>query len=230
MKEDVPSHAVGIALPYVSLQPDYSQIHTDVSQGLHSVDKAWLSVYCLNAPAASIHTKILLTAGEGSSVHAELDKPSAGSLALGKSAGDQNIDLSVSTNASQWRPSNIRERKAFISVPQTRLRVPRRTVGPLVRTSLGVTAFDSSPTDNCLYVVGGSDGQAHIGRLYDSGALNDRNEESSQDSLEALAQSRMQKYASAHQSQSRVYLKGHKGDIRSSKFFPSGEGTYREET
>ena len=50
-----------ICLPYATLQPDFAQVYTDVSQGLHTLERAWLSVYCINAPKASIHAKLMLT-------------------------------------------------------------------------------------------------------------------------------------------------------------------------
>lgn len=61
-----PSTSTDVCLPYVSLQPDFAQVYTDVAQGIRRVERAWLSVYCLNAPRASIHAKLLLTNGAAS--------------------------------------------------------------------------------------------------------------------------------------------------------------------
>lgn len=55
------SRSKDICLPYVTLQSDFAQVYTDVSQGLHTLERAWLSVYCANAPKASIHAKLMLT-------------------------------------------------------------------------------------------------------------------------------------------------------------------------
>lgn len=60
-EQEQQSTSKDVCLPYVSLQPDFAQVFTDVSQGLHTLERAWLSVYCMNAPKASIHAKLMLT-------------------------------------------------------------------------------------------------------------------------------------------------------------------------
>jgi hypothetical protein len=71
-----------LTLPYISLQPDYLQAHTDVSQSLHDFEKVWLSVYRLNAPKASIHTKLLLSSQSGGEVDISVDESGSDLLSL----------------------------------------------------------------------------------------------------------------------------------------------------
>lgn len=102
--------------------------------------------------------------------------------------------------------------------------MPKRTIGPIVKGSMGISAFDISEADKDLYVAGGADGQAHIGKL-GSGSDNRTVETSvvGSDDIEEIAQRRMQERAAQKSASSKTYLKGHVGDIRSAKFFPSGE-------
>lgn len=98
---DTEQHRLGtdVVLPYVSLQPDYAQARIDVAQGLHGIDKAWLSAYALNAPRGSIHTKVLLSPGDAGArqrgaVSVVLDSATAGALQVQVA---ENSDVSVPT-------------------------------------------------------------------------------------------------------------------------------------
>lgn len=71
-----------LTLPYISLQPDYLQAYNDVAQSLHTFEKVWMSVYCLNAPGASIHTKLLLAQEREQRVDVELDGSGEGLLTV----------------------------------------------------------------------------------------------------------------------------------------------------
>lgn len=114
--------------------------------------------------------------------------------------------------------------KSSISLPETKIRIPKRTLGPVVKGSIGVSAFDVSEAGNDLYVAGGADGQAHIGRLgTGSEARAAGTSTVGSDSIEMIAQRRIQERAEQRSINSKTYLKGHVGDIRSAKFFPSGE-------
>lgn len=114
--------------------------------------------------------------------------------------------------------------KTSITLPETKIRIPKRTLGPVVKGSIGVSAFDISEAGNDLYVAGGADGQAHIGRLgTGSEARSTVTSAVGSDDIETIAQRRMQERAEQRSATSKTYLKGHVGDIRSAKFFPSGE-------
>jgi hypothetical protein len=78
-----------LTLPYISLQPDYLQAYNDVAQSLHDLEKVWMSVYCLNAPGASIHTKLLLAQKRSRQVDVELDESGEGSLTVQPAPDDQ---------------------------------------------------------------------------------------------------------------------------------------------
>ena len=113
-----------------------------------------------------------------------------------------------------------------ITLPATIMRIPKKTMGPLVKGSLGVTAFDISPDQMGRYVVGGADGQSHIGSLGVGGEseASESKVEAGIDEIERLARRRMKERERERERQGKTYLKGHVGDVRSAKFFPSGQG------
>ena len=101
-----------------------------------------------------------------------------------------------------------------------------------MRGSLGVTAFDISPDNAGRYVAGGADGQAHIGSLGISTAnsgqdFGEREADAGLDDLERLARQRIARRNREQAKKERTLLEGHVGDIRSARFFPSGEGEWR---
>lgn len=49
-------------LPFTTLQATYPEVFNDVSTSLLESDAVWLSIYQGNAPNASIHSKLTLTA------------------------------------------------------------------------------------------------------------------------------------------------------------------------
>lgn len=88
---------------------------------------------------------------------------------------------------------------------------------------MGVTAFDLAGN---RYVAGGSDGQVYIG--YIDAGVDTQSEEMEREGyandIERLAQSRIRNREREIRTQSKTQLKGHVGDIRSARFFPSGQG------
>ncbi|PWN33357.1 WD40 repeat-like protein [Meira miltonrushii] len=224
-EQDQQSTSKDVCLPYVTLQPDFAQVYTDVSQGLHTAERAWLSVYCMNAPKASIHAKLMLTHNRDAAnggVDVDLESSSKSQLSI-RRAEESRLDFSVaSTSKNGSLMANTT--KASITLPETRIRIPKRTLGPIVKGSIGVSAFDISDAGNDLYVAGGADGQAHIGRLGTGSEARPAGTSAvGSDDIETIAQRRMQERAEQRSITSKTYLKGHVGDIRSAKFFPSGE-------
>lgn len=142
------------------------------------------------------------------------------------------MDLLIASTSTN--PSSLaNEIASSIHIPSTIIRIPKRRLGPLVKGSLGVTAFDISPDQVGRYVVGGSDGQAYVGSLGIGGdttheeeeeAAAAAEEEAGLDSVERLARQRMRARLRERDEQKKTPLKGHVGDIRSVKFFPSGQG------
>lgn len=94
-----------LTLPYISLQPDYLQAYNDVAQSLHAFEKVWMSVYCLNAPTASIHSKLLLSQKKGHQIDVELDESSAGLLAVETAPESQVSGLHLD-GTSRWRTAS----------------------------------------------------------------------------------------------------------------------------
>lgn len=98
---------------------------------------------------------------------------------------------------------------------------------PALTSTAGIQAMDLSPTANELYVVGGGDGELLVGTL--PGAVstqpNDRMDVDGAE-IEQRAQRRMAQIAAEREAQKTLSLTGHVGDIRSARFFPSGEGEY----
>lgn len=96
-----------------------------------------------------------------------------------------------------------------------------------MKGSFGVTAFDISPDQHGRYVVGGADGQLLVGSLGTGGDDADGQQQDDQASflhdIDRLAQRRIRERQGEADRQKRTYLQGHVGDIRSARFFSSGE-------
>jgi hypothetical protein len=129
---------------------------------------------------------------------------------------------STSSSASH----EAKKLSASITVPPTRVRIPRKNTGPLVKGSFGVTAFDISPDQAGRYVAGGADGQLHVGNLGIGGDTEEHevDDDSGLSDIDRLAQRRIRKRQREDDRKKKTALRGHVGDIRSARFFPSGEG------
>ncbi|EPQ29308.1 uncharacterized protein PFL1_03063 [Pseudozyma flocculosa PF-1] len=135
-----------------------------------------------------------------------------------------------------------------IALPPTHLRLPKRSIGkvlPASRTGQinqnftaypNIEAFDVSATQNGLFVAGGEEGALVVGNLIDSSemlsvmdSLEDEDKEALQGRhgeekrIEALASLKIKEREERSRREKKVYLKGHVGDVRSARFFPSGE-------
>ena len=198
----------------------------DVVDKVVAVERPWISVYCDNAPHASIHAKLSITSNvqERSKADVEVEESFSQLLRVGKVEGKE-LDLSVATTSQQ---GGLLANKLYanISLPQIYLRLPQRTKESLATGAAGVTAFDIAQTSEGHYVVGGQDGQAHIGRLLGGQSFNQDASATRSDDVEARAQRRMQQRLEEQKVNRRIALKGHVGDIRSARFFPSGQGEH----
>jgi proteasomal ATPase-associated factor 1 len=129
---------------------------------------------------------------------------------------------STSSSASH----EAKKHNTSISLAPTLVRIPKKTIGPLVKGSFGVTAFDISPDQIGRYVVGGADGQLLVGSLGIGGDNTDEQydeQEPDLSDIDRLAQRRMREKQREVDRQKRTPLQGHVGDIRSARFFSSGE-------
>ncbi|KAN0064526.1 hypothetical protein ACQY0O_002154 [Thecaphora frezii] len=270
-------------LPYISLQPNYPEVFTDISSSTVSTEKVWLSVYSANAPSGSIHAKLDLHAAptpsssttttattatvaeqqrkekaevQGGVKVASISGGEGDQLAVERVAGSA-LDLLVSAGSAPSPTSgqesfdvqcSARALRPSISLPPTYVRLPKRSVERVLPASKAghinqnftaypnIEAFDVSPTDNGLYVAGGEDGTLVVGSLLDSSdvlAVADTLEDEEKEALqgrhgeerrvEALASLRIKEKEQREKRDRRIHLKGHVGDIRSARFFPSGQ-------
>ena len=231
-------------LPYISVQPNYPEVANDLSSGTIPAERIWLSLYAANSPSGSIHSKLSLVSSFSS--------PAEGSFSISSVSGgeadglsvqrvDRSLDLLVSTSVpSSTETRNARSLQPAVRVSPTHVRFPTRTVEKVLPQSstakvndnytaqTAIEAFDVSPTQNALYVAGGSDGALVVGTLADpqaDGGADPEEEEALRGSrgqehrIEALAAQRMRQ----REREKKIKLAGHVGDIRSARFFPSGE-------
>ncbi|PWN51288.1 WD40 repeat-like protein [Violaceomyces palustris] len=251
------------SVPYISIQPNYPQVFSDVSSLSVPPENIWLSLYSSNAPSASIHSKLLLTpCKEQLDAQTQPTLETQGGINLEKSTSDNlsvrrvkgsHLDLLVSTAASSTlkaSPSTpYRKLHAQISIPPTYIRFPKRSIDKVLPskshlqtlypnanlTYPTISAFDISPTDNGFFVAGGEDGFLVVGNMGEPNqgtSASDLSEEQSraldgelgqERRIEVMAEIRIKERKEISERDKRVYLKGHVGDIRSAKFFPSGQ-------
>ncbi|CAO1623322.1 unnamed protein product [Sympodiomycopsis kandeliae] len=221
-------------LPYTTLQPTYAEVHSDILSNKVTAENVWLSVYSDNAPQKSIHATLVLRAKEKDNV-AEQDQvvtevtKGGNLLKLISQASDQVSDLTVQTtsapSSSSLSPITLQNGP---TLPPTTLRIPIETRTALLKGRRSeralesggggqISAFDISP-DGQYFIAGGEDGEAVIGQQQ-LRSRSDSKEDTTSLTIEEKAQRRMQSL----QSSRLTPLKGHLGDIRCAKFFPSGQ-------
>lgn len=231
------------SLPYITIQPTYPSVFADVSQALLPQETAWLSIYAGNAPNASVHAKLLLEpCVEEKSGGEQQARDTQGGVRVGVHDGDVAVqripgsytDLLVRsparerTTSSAYRSS--RKRIATIQAGPTAVRFSKKTIQTPLKTRIGISAFDVSTTGNNLYAAGGEDGKLFVGSTTSGDALEPSNEKghgadgNEDERIERLAQARMAQRRREAERDKVLKLNGHVGDIRSVRFFPSGEG------
>lgn len=126
-----------------------------------------------------------------------------------------------------------RSRSVYVRQGQIRQRVvnvlfaadSRRLNVPKIRAPAGIQAFDVSPT-NDLYVAGGNDGELVVGTLPGLAPAVEEAAIVGASDIEQRARHRMAQLAAEHEARQSLNLTGHLGDVRSARFFPSGEGMF----
>ncbi|KAK0528757.1 hypothetical protein OC835_004543 [Tilletia horrida] len=217
-------------IPYVTVQHDYPHVFADIVKGNVVAERIWVSTYALNAPSASIHSRILLVSDEQQDSSDDKQKNDTGrnDVVFAEIKPENEIFIERIPGApkdfviaSVFRPAadsvappstSGRHLQQRIHLPPVRCVAPNLTlpypsaISPL-RLRKGVnahiSAFDISPNGRGLYVAGGPDGKCWIGKLPPASSAEG-----------PPAQAALQPS---------VVLDGHVGDITSARFFPSGE-------
>ncbi|KDN53219.1 hypothetical protein K437DRAFT_271738 [Tilletiaria anomala UBC 951] len=239
-------------VPYISVQPTYPAAFADVSQSILPQETAWVSIYAQNAPNASVHGKLLLepcvAKTRGS---AEEQRNTAGGVALTVKDGEFAIervtgsyaDFTVRTpkgndgSMTNLQDRSARKRSNQIHAGPTKVRFSRRHIQTCIKTRAGISALDISPISNNLYVVGGDDGALYVGRTNQGDRCSENvlpQDDSTRaittgepldegERIEKLAQAKMAARQAQTERERVLPLTGHVGDVRSARFFPSGE-------
>lgn len=88
------------ALPYISIQPNYSEVFSDISSSTIAGEKVWLSYYSSNAPSSSVHLKLPLqqVKDDGKSMDTQ------GGVSIGEveTSGGPTKGLKVSRVQGSW--------------------------------------------------------------------------------------------------------------------------------
>lgn len=153
------------AIPYISVQPNYAEVFSDVASSTVAGEKVWLSYYSSNAPSSSVHVKLpLVQAKEEAS-----DRETQGGVRIGEietSGGPANalhvqrvqgswLDLHLSHDATTSKRANGDTRSARTLQPEIELdagvqvRFARKTLTqflPTVGTSKVNDNYTNHPT------------------------------------------------------------------------------------
>ncbi len=139
---------------------------------------------------------------------------------------------SSSPSAAPSQLRSARKRVNRIEAGPTLIRFPKKNIQTPLKTRIGVTAFDVSPSGNGSFAAGGEDGKLFVARTTQGDAIDERGGEASakdadedeESRIERIAQERIRRRQAERERDSVLKLTGHVGDIRSLRFFPSGEG------
>ncbi|KAJ9476281.1 26S proteasome regulatory subunit RPN14 [Pseudozyma hubeiensis] len=260
------------ALPYISVQPNYAEVFSDVSSSTIAAEKAWLSYYSSNAPSSSVHAKLQLiqTKDDGSNIETQ------GGVKIGQvdvSGGPANglqinrvqgswLDLQLTQESQSQGSGSGDKRSARTLQPEIELdsgvqvRFPRRTVTkflPTVGTSKVNDNYTNHPTidafdislgtaedERDLFVAGGAEGSLYTGRLasdFDASEaralaissltseeqhiLTGESLDPEERKWDIEARIRLAVNSAKARQTKKTCLKGHVGDVRFVKFFPS---------
>ncbi|CBQ72479.1 conserved hypothetical protein [Sporisorium reilianum SRZ2] len=258
-------------LPYISVQPNFSEVFSDVSSSTIAAEKVWLSYYASNAPSSSVHVKLPLiqTKDDGKDAETqggvkigELDTsggPTHG-LQINRVQGSW-LDLELTQQAAARADDEARSARAQQSDikldPGVQVRFPRKTLTkflPTLSTSKvndnytnypTIDAFDLSfgtaDDERDLFVAGGSEGSLYAGRLagdFDAAdarahaietlltdeerhILAGESPDPDERKWDIEARIRLSVNSTKSRLGKKTALKGHVGDVRFVKFFPS---------
>lgn len=257
------------ALPYVSVQPNYADVFSDVSSSTIAGEKVWLSYYASNAPSSSVHVKLPLTAtkedgtaetqgevrlGEadisgGPAYGLKVSRVEGSWLDLRLSQSEQDMEGREETRSARTQQSSIKlddgVQVCFARKTVTKFLPTRGTskVNDNYTNYPTIDAFDLSlgtaEDELDLFVAGGAEGSLYTGRL--AGFDADLARRAAMDTLtdderhilsgeapdpeeqkwDLEARIRLHINATKSRSSKKTQLKGHVGDIRFVKFFPS---------
>ncbi|EST07043.1 WD40 repeat [Kalmanozyma brasiliensis GHG001] len=251
------------ALPYISVQPNYADVFSDVSSSTIAGEKVWLSYYSSNAPSSSVHVKLplLQTKDDGTS-------STQGSVSIGEleSSGGPPNGLSISRVPGSWldlsltqtSPANSEDGRSARSLqpnitldPNITIRFPKKTLThllPTQRTSKVNDNYTNHPTieafdlslgtavdETDLFVAGGSEGALYTSYLstFDTDAARaealslltpeERDTLAGESDTKWELEARVRTHVNAARARvtKKTALKGHVGDVRCVKFFPS---------
>lgn len=262
------------AVPYISVQPNYAEVFSDVSSSTIAGEKVWLSYYSSNAPSSSVHVKLPLqqTKDDGKDVDtqggvkiAEIETsggPTNG-LRISRVSGSWlDLQLTQTLSSPQKQGEEADNRSARSLQPNIKLdsgvqvRFPKKTLTkflPIVGTSKVNDNYTNHPTIDAfdlsvgtaddeldLFVAGGSEGALYTGRLasdFDAAEartsaieslteeerhiLSGESSDPEEKKWDIEARVRLSVNAAKSRLAKKTALKGHVGDVRFVKFFPS---------
>ncbi len=257
------------AIPYVSVQPNYAEVFSDVSSSTVAGEKVWLSYYAANAPSASVHIKLPLVPTKDDGKDAETQ----GAVRLGdvESSGGPTQGLKINRVAASWldlelaqseqgdktHTRSARTLRSSIELDSgIQVRFAKRSLTrflPTLATSKvndnytnypSIDAFDlslgSADEERDLFVAGGAEGALYTGRLagqFDADEaraaaletltdderhiLSGEAPDPEETKWDLEARIRLHVNAAKSRANKKTALKGHVGDVRFAKFFPS---------
>ncbi|TKY86525.1 hypothetical protein EX895_004674 [Sporisorium graminicola] len=260
------------AVPYISVQPNYSEVFSDVSSSTIAGEKAWLSYYASNAPSSSVHVKLRLiqTKDDGKDVDTqggvkvgELETsggPTHG-LQINRVHGswlDLELTQPAAATAGEHAGRSARTQQSDIKLDSgVQVRFPRKTLTkflPTVSTSKVNDNYTNYPTIDAfdlslgtaddeldLFVAGGTEGSLYTGRLageFDAAEarasaietlltdeerhiLTGESPDPEERKWDIEARIRLSINTAKSRLGKKTSLKGHVGDVRFVKFFPS---------
>ncbi|CDW97283.1 hypothetical protein, partial [Sporisorium scitamineum] len=148
------------AVPYISVQPNYSEVFSDVSSTI-AAEKVWLSYYSSNAPSSSVHVKLplLQTKDDGKNVDTqggvkigELDTSGGPTHGLQINRVEKSwLDLELTQQAkADDEARSARTRQSDIKLDSgMQVRFPRKTLTrflPTLSTSKVNDNYTNHPT------------------------------------------------------------------------------------
>lgn len=259
------------ALPYISIQPNYPEVFSDVSSSTIPAEKVWLSYYSSNAPSSSVHLKLPLTAtkedgtpetqGQVRIGEVELSGGPSHGLTVSRVKGSW-LDLELTQDppeedaGSEGNRRSARSQQSSIELDSgVQVKFAKKTVTkflPIRSTSKVNDNYTNYPTIDAfdlslgtaedemdMFVAGGAEGSLYTGRLAEfdadearqaalatltederhilSGEAPDPNE----DKWDLEARIRLHINSARSRLSKKTQLKGHVGDIRFVRFFPS---------
>nr|CDI56947.1 wd40 repeat-like protein [Melanopsichium pennsylvanicum 4]SNX84610.1 related to RPN14 \ len=260
------------AIPYISIQPNYPEVFSDISSSTIATEKVWLSYYSSNAPSSSVHVKLALkqTKDDGKSI----DNQGGVSINGIETSGGPTNGLTIDRVSGSWLdleltqdPPEVTSERAETRSARTlqssidldsgvQVKFSKKTVTkflPIAGTSKVNDNYTNYPTIDAfdlshgtvqdeldLFVAGGAEGSLWTGRLAsdfdastaraqaistlteeDQHILSGEAPDPNETRWDIEARIRMHVNSVKAKAAKKTALKGHVGDVRHVKFFPS---------